>query len=77
MGKRDRAGCFAWFVFLVSWDGCEALPRSTTNLSAVCDCGISCSGSLSIKKNGSHTHTKITPNLPSKVCLIWLKYCIV
>ena len=37
-----RAGCFAWFVFLVShvgWGG-GALPRGATGLSAVCDCGI-------------------------------------
>ena len=35
------AGCFAWFVFLVSRDGWAALPRGATGLSAVCDCGIS------------------------------------
>ena len=36
---QERAGCFAWFVFLVSRDGCVALPRGA--MSAVCDCGIS------------------------------------
>ena len=36
-----RAGCFAWFVFLVSHDCCVALPRGAMGLSAVCDCGIS------------------------------------
>ena len=40
MGKRD-AGYFAWFVFLVSRDGCVALPRGGRGLSAVCDCGVS------------------------------------
>ena len=39
MGKR--AGCFASFVFLVSRDGCVALPRSAMGLSADADCGIS------------------------------------
>ena len=33
--------CFAWFVFLVSGDGCVALPRGAINLSAVCDCCVS------------------------------------
>ena len=41
MGKRDRAGCFTVFVFLVSRDCCLTLPRDATGLSAVCDCGIS------------------------------------
>ena len=34
------AGCFAWFVFLVSRGGWAALPRGAMGLSAVCDCGI-------------------------------------
>ena len=38
---EERAGCFAYFVFLVSRDCCGALPRGAINLSAVCDCGIS------------------------------------
>ena len=38
---EDRAGCFAFFVFLVSRDCCVALPRGAMGLSAVCDCGIS------------------------------------
>ena len=38
---EERAGCFAWFVFLLSRDGCVALPHSAMGLSAVCDCGIS------------------------------------
>ena len=38
---EERAGCFALFVFLVSCDGCVALPRSAMGLSAVCNCGIS------------------------------------
>ena len=41
MGKRERAGCFALFVFLVSHDCCVALPYDARGLSAVCDCGIS------------------------------------
>ena len=44
MGKR--AGCFAYFVVLVSRDCCVALPRGVMGLSAVCDCGISLSYSL-------------------------------
>ena len=38
---RERAGCFAQFVFLVSGDRCRALPCGAIGLSAVCDCGIS------------------------------------
>ena len=41
-----RAGCFAWFVFRVSRDGCVALPCGAMGLSAVGGCGISCSNSL-------------------------------
>ena len=37
----ERAGCFAWFVFLVSRGGWATLPRGVAGLSAVCDCGIS------------------------------------
>ena len=36
-----QAGCFAWFVFLLSRGGVAALPRGAVGLSAVCDCGIS------------------------------------
>ena len=35
------AGCFAWFVFLVSRGGWAALPCGAAGLSGVCDCGIS------------------------------------
>ena len=38
---EERAGCFAYFVFLVSRDCCVALSRGAMGLSAVCDCGIS------------------------------------
>ena len=38
---EERAGCFAYFVFLVSRDCCVALPRDAIDLSSVCDCGIS------------------------------------
>ena len=41
LDREERAGCFALFVFLVSRDCCEALPHDATDLSAVCDCGIS------------------------------------
>ena len=34
-----RAGCFAWFIFIVSCDCCVALPRGAIDLSAVCDDG--------------------------------------
>ena len=37
----EIAGCFALFVFMVSRDCCVALPRDATDLSAVCECGIS------------------------------------
>ena len=39
--ERERAGCFALFVFLVSRDCCVALSHGATGLSAICDCGIS------------------------------------
>ena len=38
---KERAGCFALFVFLVSRNGCVALPRGAMGLSAVCDSSIS------------------------------------
>ena len=38
---EERADCFAWFVLLVSRDGCVALLRGAMSLSAVCGCGIS------------------------------------
>ena len=38
---EEKAGCFAYFVFLVSHDGCVALPNGAMGLPAVCDCGIS------------------------------------
>ena len=41
-------GCFALLVFLVSRDCCVALPHDATGVSAVCDCGISCSYSFTI-----------------------------
>ena len=40
MGERET-GCFVKFAFLVSCDGCVALPRGAMGLSAVCDYGIS------------------------------------
>ena len=40
IGKRERAGCFAWFVFLVSLGYCVALPRGAMVLSEVRDFGI-------------------------------------
>ena len=38
---EERAGCFALFVFYVSYDCCVALSHYVTGLSAICDCGIS------------------------------------
>ena len=38
LGGKERAGCFALTVFLVS---CNCLPRGAVGWSAVCDCGIS------------------------------------
>ena len=46
--KGKRANCFALFVFLVSRDCCVTLTRGAMGLSAVCDCGISWSYSLTI-----------------------------
>ena len=41
LGRGGGAGCFAWFVFLVSRGSWAALPRGAAGLSAVFDCGIS------------------------------------
>ena len=38
--QSQTADC-SKFVFLVSRDGCVALPRGAMGLSAGCDCGIS------------------------------------
>ena len=38
---EERDGCFAKIVFLMSRDGCVALPLGAMGLSAVCNCGIS------------------------------------
>ena len=46
MGKR--ASCFALFVFLVSRDCCMTLSQGAIGLSAVCDCGIFWSYSITI-----------------------------
>ena len=55
MGKRELVALlfctltyFACFVLLESSDCCVALPRCSMGLSAVCDCGISLSYSLTI-----------------------------
>ena len=46
---EESTGCFAKIVFfLVSCDCCVALPCGAIGLSAVCDCGISLSYSLTI-----------------------------
>ena len=39
MGKRELVALLS-FVFLVSRDGCVALPRGAMGLSSVCDYGI-------------------------------------
>ena len=46
MGKRERAGCSAEFVFLGSHACCVAIPLSAMGLPAFCDCDISRSYSL-------------------------------
>ena len=33
---EERAGCFDWFVFLVSRDGCVVISRGVMSFSAVC-----------------------------------------
>ena len=38
---EEKAGCFAYFVFLVFGDYGVALPHGAMGLSAVCDCDIS------------------------------------
>ena len=38
---KQRAGCFAYFGFLVSRDCCVALSHGAVVLSALYDCGIS------------------------------------
>ena len=50
---EERAACLALFVFLVSRDGCVALPRGAMGLSSVCDCGIFRSYSLFLTKLGA------------------------
>ena len=37
---RERAGCIALFVFLVSRDCYVALPHDAMSKSAICDCVI-------------------------------------
>ena len=54
MGKRERAGCFALSVVLVSRDCCVALHRGAMGLSAVCDCGISLLYSLFCNFGGKY-----------------------
>ena len=43
---EERAGCFAWLVFLVSSDCCVGLLRGAMGLSVVFDCDIYWSYSL-------------------------------
>ena len=38
---EERESFMAWYVFLVSSDGCVTLPRGAMGLSAACDSGIS------------------------------------
>ena len=45
---EESTGCFTLFVFLVSRDCCVAPPHDATALSAVCDCGISWSYSVTV-----------------------------
>ena len=46
--RKEGAGYFAWFVFLVSHACSVAIPLSAMGLSAVCDCDISQAYSLTI-----------------------------
>ena len=41
MGKRELVALLGIFLFLVSLDGCVALPNGVMGLSTVFDCGIS------------------------------------
>ena len=41
LNMKERVGCIALFVFLVSRDCFVALPRGAMGVSAVCVCGIS------------------------------------
>ena len=41
LDEEKRAGCFAFFIFVLSCDCCVALPHDATGFAAVCDCGIS------------------------------------
>ena len=41
LDEKERAGCFALFVFLVSREFDVAVPRCASGLSSVCECGIS------------------------------------
>ena len=58
LDKEERAGCFALFVILVARDWCVVLTHDGTGLSAVCDCGISWSYSLTIFAKNNN---KVTP----------------
>ena len=51
LDREERAGCFAYLVFLVSPDCYLALPCGAMGLSAVCNLGISLSYSLTIYDN--------------------------
>ena len=48
LGGEERAGCFAWIVFLMSCDCLRSVifPHGAMERSAVSDCGISRSYSL-------------------------------
>ena len=80
-----KAGGFALFVFLVSHDCCVALLHDAIGLSAVCDCGISLSYSLTMfvnnksisdvrigltQVNGSITYTSFIPRILDKLPFI-------
>ena len=52
LDEEERAGCFAVIVFRIScYCKCPvSLPLGAVGWSAVCDCGISCSYSLTFSK---------------------------
>ena len=63
-----------WFFFLVSRDRCVALPRGAMGLSAVCDCGISWSYSLTISERRVIGLSHISINSTGWCVLHWQKY---
>ena len=53
MGKRELVALLSVSSWCLVIDCCVALPRGAMCWSAVCDCGISCSYSLTISESQS------------------------